>query len=108
MSFLGEERYRQLTQSFNVLKCLLRPKHEPEIAYRKKLVVPGDTVFEIGANYGQYSRVLSKLVGTSGCIHAFEPASITCNLLVRKIHLLRFANVTPHRIAPCDQSGSAS
>jgi FkbM family methyltransferase len=106
MSFLGEERYRRLTQSFNALKRLLRPKHEPEIAYLKKLVGPGDTVFEIGANYGQYSRVLSKLVGTSGRIHAFEPASITYNLLVRNIHLLRLANVTPHRIALSDQIGS--
>jgi len=106
MSLLGEERYRHLTQSLNALKRLLRPRHEPEVAFLGKLVNSGDIVFEIGANYGQYSRVLSRLVGKDGKIHAFEPASITYDLLVRNVRLLRLGNVEPHRVALSDQTGT--
>lgn len=106
ISLLGVDRYRRLTQSFNAMKRLFRPKHEPEVAYIGKLVNDGDVVFEIGANYGQYSRVLSSLVGKSGRIHAFEPASITYDLLVRNVRLLRLSNVVPHRVALSDKIGS--
>ncbi|MBH8566034.1 FkbM family methyltransferase [Nostoc sp. CENA67] len=37
------------------------------------LVKEGATCFDIGANIGIYSLVLSHLVGTNGQIHAFEP-----------------------------------
>lgn len=106
MRLLGQDRYRRLTQNFNALKRLLRPKHEPEVAYLNRLVGLGDVVFEIGANYGQYSRVLSRLVGKTGQIHAFEPALITYDLLARNVRLLRLTNVEAHRVALSDQIGN--
>jgi len=41
----------------------------------KKIVKPGMVVFDIGANVGDYSSLLSKLVGESGKVYAFEPTS---------------------------------
>ena len=38
-----------------------------------KVVKPGDTVFDCGANVGFHTFHLSELVGPSGRVHAFEP-----------------------------------
>ena len=37
------------------------------------LIKPGDCAIDVGANFGSYTRTLSKLVGQSGQIWAFEP-----------------------------------
>lgn len=34
---------------------------------------PGMTVLDVGANIGFYTRLLSRLVGPTGSVHAFEP-----------------------------------
>jgi hypothetical protein len=54
-------------------------KHVPEdwverdALIAKQLVSPGDSVLDIGANIGQYSRLLSSWVGPNGQVYAFEP-----------------------------------
>ena len=45
--------------------------HELELV--KKLIKPGDTVIDIGANIGFYCRYLSECVGVKGKVYAFEP-----------------------------------
>ncbi len=37
----------------------------------------GDVVFDVGANIGQYTLPLARLVGPSGRVHSFEPVSAT-------------------------------
>ena len=39
----------------------------------RRLVQPGDTVFDVGANFGWYTANLGHLVGVAGRVHAFEP-----------------------------------
>ena len=48
-------------------------KDKSEIALLKKWVRPGDCVIDIGANIGFYSSLFSRLVGSRGSVHAFEP-----------------------------------
>jgi hypothetical protein len=44
----------------------------------RRLVRPGATVFDIGANFGWYTCLLARAVGSEGHVHAFEPVpSIT-------------------------------
>ena len=46
---------------------------EPELRGLGDLVLPGDTVFDIGAAYGMYTLPLADLVGPGGRVYAFEP-----------------------------------
>jgi FkbM family methyltransferase len=50
--------------------------YEPEIgAVARSLIRAGDHTIDIGANYGWYTTLFSKLVGHSGSVHAFEPTA---------------------------------
>jgi FkbM family methyltransferase len=107
-TILGESRYRQASQALRSLKIILRPKFEPEVSAMPRIVKPGDVVLDIGANYGTYTRVLSRLVGPQGHVYAFEPAAITMQGLQRTCRLLRLRNVSFLRVALTNQSGNAT
>lgn len=76
-----------------------------EIAVLRKLLTPGDTVFDVGANVGIYTLLASRLIGASGSVHAFEPVSSVYHLLVSNIALNQAANVVPNRLAMSDKGG---
>jgi len=50
---------------------------EPEAEMLDRFVRPGDWVVDIGANVGQYTLLLSGLVGRAGHVLAFEPITNT-------------------------------
>jgi len=52
-----------------------------EIALFRALVRRGDTVFDLGANTGQYTCLFCTLVGREGVVHAFEPIPPTFAIL---------------------------
>ena len=66
---------------------------EPEIDLISFAVRPGDRVLDLGANYGVYSYYLSRAVGPSGRVYAFEPVPFTSETLRLVIRLLRLTNV---------------
>jgi FkbM family methyltransferase len=41
----------------------------------ERMLRPGMTVFDVGANYGQFTLWAAEQVGPSGSVHAFEPSS---------------------------------
>lgn len=51
----------------------------------RKIISPGDIIFDVGANIGYYTLLFSSLAGESGSIFAFEPVPRTLDLL--KINL---------------------
>jgi len=59
-----------------------------------KIVKSGMTVFDLGANAGFYTLIMSRLVGVSGHVVAFEPDSGNMTLLRRHVALNRLGNVT--------------
>jgi FkbM family methyltransferase len=73
-----------------------RDRYEPELKFLPRLVTPSMTVVDVGANYGVYTVPLSRLVGDSGRVLAFEPDSETRRYLARTVS--RLNNVI---IAPC-------
>jgi FkbM family methyltransferase len=58
-------------------------RHEPQIDLLRDFVNPGQTVIDIGANQGLYSYHLSRLVGPSGKVYAFEPIAFNVRILSR-------------------------
>ena len=69
-------------------------------------VRPGMTVIDIGANVGFHTVVLSRLVGPTGTVHAFEPMPVTLELLSANLWRHSCTNVTVHPLALGDRSGT--
>lgn len=103
---VGQRAHRELAQTLNSLKRIVRPKHEPEVFVLDQLLAPGDVALKVGANYAQYSRVLSRLVGKQGRVFAFEPAGVTFRCLQRNCRLLGLHNVTPKKLALAEAPGT--
>ena len=69
------------------------------------LVNDEDICFDIGANIGIYSLVLSDLVGLKGSIHSFEPVEHIRQKLLLNLTLNRAKNILVNDFALGDTSG---
>jgi len=65
-----------------------------EIEVLRKNVRSGDVVLDIGANIGFYTELISKLVGSEGKVHCFEPEAENVEHLKDTVRHL--ANVSVH------------
>jgi FkbM family methyltransferase len=65
----------------------------------KRIVRPGDVILDIGANIGMVTVWLSKLVGPTGLVHAFEPNPLLCDRLLAALERMGRSNVQLHRFA---------
>jgi FkbM family methyltransferase len=73
----------------------------------ESLVKPGDRVFDIGANIGFHTMVLSKLVGPDGEVWAFEPVNYLYRALLQSISENGFeSRCHPFNCALSDETGS--
>jgi FkbM family methyltransferase len=64
----------------------------------ERLLRPGMTIVDVGANHGMFSMEAAHLVGRSGVIHAFEPTPSTRALLVNNLAVNGLDNV---KVFPC-------
>lgn len=69
---------------------------------------PVDVVFDIGANVGLYTVLLSKKVGDAGQVIAFEPEARTYEHLMENLKLNERKNVRCFRKALGERTGQAS
>jgi FkbM family methyltransferase len=76
---------------------------EPEFKWLESVIRPGDTVVDIGANAGVYTRKLANLVGPAGRVVAIEPIPESFHLLTMHTSLLAHNNVTLLNIAASDK-----
>src|SRR2546423_539441 len=77
---------------------------EPELELIPFAIKPGETVFDIGANFGLWCYYLSRHIG-DGCIYAFEPVPFTHKTLKQVARLLRFRNVRIVAKGASDKTG---
>lgn len=59
-----------------------------------RMVGPGDSAIDIGANIGYYTLLLARLVGAEGRVIAFEPDEMSFDILLRNVALNGYENVT--------------
>ena len=83
--------------------------HEPNTFEVFDLFVKeGMLVADIGANIGYFTRFLSKKVGDTGSVHAFEPIPGTFKMLEDTIALNHLQNITPVNKAVSNSNGSVT
>jgi FkbM family methyltransferase len=79
---------------------------EAEVELFRRLVNPGNTVVEVGANMGSHTVPLSRLVGDKGAVIALEPERHSYYILCANVAINNLRNVFPFQQAMGDASGS--
>ncbi len=82
-------------------------KFESEVYALNKFISPGSICLDIGAAYGRYAFVMSKLAGNSGCVFSFEPGNYSFKVLSNVVRFHRLKNVTLVKRALADKKGAA-
>jgi FkbM family methyltransferase len=93
-SFLGDSSYKYFQAVSKARDIRNGSWSEPELDLIPLAVRPGETVLDLGANFGLYTYHLSRALQGSGKIYAFEPVPFTFATLQLVGKLLRFRNVT--------------
>ena len=80
--------------------------YEPrDTAFIGRVVRPGDTVVDVGANIGYYTCYLARLVGPRGHVLAFEPAPDLIGILRENVTFNGYANVQLENKAVTEKTG---
>lgn len=80
---------------------------EPELeAVIRRVVRPGDTVLDIGANIGYFTAILAECVGSSGAVHAVEALAPLYELIKKSQSHNRWSNVHAYNCALGDKNDS--
>ncbi len=79
---------------------------EAEVDLFRQLVRPGQIVVDAGANIGAHTVFLSKHVGPTGRVLAFEPQRLVFHLLCTNLALGAITNVDAHHAALGAQPGT--
>ena len=82
-----------------------RDNYEPELTYLKKVLSPGQTFVDVGACYGIYALIASRVVGRTGRVIAFEPSFRAFPILRKNISLNNLVNVQAYCLALSDRRG---
>jgi len=82
--------------------------HDPDIELIGRLLSPGDTFVDGGANVGLFTLVAAKRVGKLGKVVAFEPARVVRLRLLENVLLNRLQQVVVMPCALSSHSGEAS
>lgn len=70
-----------------------------------RLLGPGDTMFDVGANIGEVTLFAAKRVGEAGRVLAFEPIHSLASRLRANLNLNRFDQVEVVEMAVADRAG---
>jgi len=80
---------------------------EPEIRFLRKWIAPGMRCADIGAGFGCFALVMSRLAGAGGRVWALEPSDMMADMLHRSIELNGFDHCRLMRLAASDRCGDA-
>lgn len=101
LAALKARHYLRMVKNFNV-------DDEPDMKVLPLLVPMGTIAVDLGANVGVYTKLLSELVGSSGCVLSVEPVPETFALLRENVRGLGLGNVVVIDAAVSDAIGAAT
>jgi FkbM family methyltransferase len=104
--FQGTHLYRFVQSRALAAEIRSRRMFEPECELLANAIREGETVVDVGANYGLYSYWLSQAVGPTGRVIGFEPIPYTFGVLSQVISHLGLGNVHVHRKGVGAESGT--
>jgi FkbM family methyltransferase len=100
------QRYQAISLSeYHYLRNGNPENHESALIER--ILQPGMTVIDVGANHGMFSLEAAHLIGGSGLIHAFEPTPSTRELLLNNLAANGISSVTVFPSALGETPGTA-
>jgi len=83
----------------------IREREETRLIQR--ILKPGMTVIDVGANMGYYALMEARAVGVEGRVYAIEPEPRNYRLLVRNVALNEYGNVFTFPLGISDETGSS-
>jgi len=82
---------------------------EPNVtAYLRAVLKPGDVFIDIGANVGTHTLLASRLVGSTGRVHAIEASPSIFRRLQMNLTVNAVTNVRTYQVAVSDRAGPIS
>jgi FkbM family methyltransferase len=78
-----------------------------ESALIERILQPGMTVVDVGANHGMFSLEAAHLIGATGTVHAFEPTPGTRELLLNNLAANGISTVNVFSSALSEKPGTA-
>lgn len=100
---IGNLLFRNFFPLYNIIYPVFKRRQDAEeIEFLKRSIKKGDTILDIGANIGFYSKILVELTGESGKVYCFEPDLINFNYLLRNTKGIK--NSIPVNKAVADSS----
>ncbi len=94
------------TKDISIVPALINQYFEEfELELYEKILQPGMTVLDIGANIGIYSIIASEKIGDTGAVYAFEPVPENLRLLKHNLELNNTSNVHIVNCAIGDKQG---
>ena len=80
--------------------------YEKEIEFLPNIIRKNNIIVDIGANRGEYSFYLSKIVGEKGKVLAFEPGKRAFSILEKVKNRYHLDNLLLHNLALKDKNGT--
>lgn len=81
---------------------------QEEGKFLRRTLGQGMTVFDVGANVGWHTILMSQVVGPTGAVHAFEPFPETFHNLQLNVAINKLNQVTPQCLALSHEPGMIS
>lgn len=87
-------------------QLMLSVKEYPIHPILKKIIKPGDTIIDVGANIGVLTLYFRQLIGDKGKLYSFEPDPLSFSILEKNIVQNSLKNVTIENKAVSNKNGS--
>ncbi len=94
VKILGLKGYLRLVSRIYIITISMgwMRKKYPELFFLKKVVKPGSTVLDIGANLAYYSFFMSRAAGKNGKVYAVEPIPLFADVWQKNMSKLKDKN----------------